>query len=69
VNVQADELVAIRRAWVDRGSPKCEHRRTAREYMFGMHTGDLACLDCGATWWDDGKASKTGGTAGADKPR
>lgn len=48
------ELEAIERRWKDAGSPRCEHRRTAKERMdfAGAQSGDRGCLDCGLTWWD-----------------
>jgi hypothetical protein len=33
-----------------RGSPPCDHGSHDREYYLGSHTGDDACLNCGAAW-------------------
>lgn len=27
----------------------CEHKRTKKEYLGGMDTGDKICMDCGKT--------------------
>jgi hypothetical protein len=28
----------------------CAHTHVGREYMFGLHTGDRKCSQCGQTW-------------------
>lgn len=43
---------ALRDQWRASGSKPCTHDRTAKErHELGAQTGDLVCLDCGATWW------------------
>lgn len=51
--VQMSELERIRQDWIKRGSPPCEHKRTAKEFYLGTRTGDQGCLDCGECPVDD----------------
>lgn len=53
VMVQMSELERIRQDWIKRGSPPCEHKRTAKEFYLGTRTGDQGCLDCGECPVDD----------------
>jgi hypothetical protein len=46
-----DKVAEIRRAWELAGKPACKHERGEKEYELGAQTGDIACLDCGQTWW------------------
>ena len=45
--VQFADVLEIRRGWIKRGRPPCDHGRLAGERYLGADTGDDACLDCG----------------------
>ena len=43
----------LREQWRAAGSHPCAHDRHDKErHELGADTGDLVCLDCGATWWN-----------------
>ena len=45
--VQFADVLEIRRGWIKRGRPPCNHGLLAAERYLGADTGDDACLDCG----------------------
>ncbi len=45
-NIQATEAEEKRKKFIDSGK-ECNHKYDwLREYMLGMHTGDLICSNC-----------------------
>jgi len=48
--VQMKKVPGIEQAWIEHGSPYCEHERTDQEFELGSRTGDEVCLDCGEVW-------------------
>jgi len=52
--VQMARVAEIRKAWRAAGCAPCDHQNTAKEYELSSQTGDIACLDCGASWWSSG---------------
>ena len=48
--VQLSKVRELIKAWEAKGNPPCDHPKTDREYYLGAHTGDDACLVCGASW-------------------
>src|SRR5207253_10593456 len=45
--VQFADVLEIRRGWIKRGRPPCDHGRLAGERYLVADTGDDACLDYG----------------------
>ena len=48
--MQADKAERLRRQWIAKGSPPCEHAHLDKEYMEGMDTGDKVCITCGESF-------------------
>lgn len=48
--VQMEKVAQLRKAWIAKGDPPCDHPKTDTEYYLGTQTGDTACLVCGRSW-------------------
>lgn len=57
--VQVSKVSDLLAAWEAKGNPPCDHPSIDREYYLGSHTGDDACLVCGASWPSGKKPGQT----------
>jgi hypothetical protein len=48
--MQANKFRERHEQWIADGRPRCDHLRRDSEYMLGMQTGDVGCIDCGEVW-------------------
>ena len=48
--MQAAKFRERHEQWIAEGRPHCAHVRRDHEYMLGMQTGDVGCIDCGEVW-------------------
>ena len=45
--MQLKKAETLRRAWIEKGNPSCEHPEVDKEYYLGTDTGDEVCTTCG----------------------
>jgi hypothetical protein len=46
---QVGDAESRQRAWLEKGSPRCDHAKVSKEYYLGADTGDYVCSQCGET--------------------
>ena len=51
--MQAKKAARLRRLWMDKGNPPCDHPELDKEYYLGAQTGDYVCTTCGQTFTPD----------------
>ncbi|MFD2213172.1 hypothetical protein [Metabacillus endolithicus] len=47
--MQFDEAAKLRKEWMDKGEPACQHPELEQRYL-GQYAGDYACIVCGETF-------------------
>ncbi len=45
--MQADKAEKLRKQWISKGNPPCNHPVLDNEYMGELDTGDRVCKTCG----------------------
>lgn len=45
--IEFADVLEIRRGWIERGRPPCDHPRVANEWYRATDTGNDVCLECG----------------------
>jgi hypothetical protein len=47
--MQFDEAAKLRKEWMEKGEPDCQHPELEQRYL-GQYAGDYACTACGETF-------------------
>jgi hypothetical protein len=50
--MQIEKAIELRRRWIAKGDPPCDHPHLDKEYDLGADTGDYVCTTCGKAGWD-----------------
>ncbi|MFZ7134136.1 MAG: hypothetical protein ACOWWR_17465 [Eubacteriales bacterium] len=49
--MQNKDAIELRKRWLAKGNPPCDHPELEREYFLGADSGDYVCLICGESGW------------------